>query len=98
MNRQLREYIQQGHIIITASQRQARYLKHAHASEMINDGKTAWLTPDILTWKSWVRLSWDEHQLMSQSLLLVLNASQVRTIWQSIIDSSPSTKSILQKK
>jgi ATP-dependent helicase/nuclease subunit B len=90
------EYIEQGYLIITASQRQARFLKVAYGEKMMNEGKAAWLTPEILPWNTWIKDSWNNQQLISQSSSMVLNPSQVRLIWQSIIGSSRYTESLLQ--
>jgi probable DNA repair protein len=90
------DYIEQGYLIITASQRQARFLKVAYGKKMMNEGKGAWLTPEIHPWNTWIRNSWNDQQLTSQSSRLVLNSSQARVIWQSIIASSRYTRSLLQ--
>lgn len=94
MNNQLRQYIDQGYAIITASQRQAHALKMAYANAMLEDGKTVWRTPEIKTWPVWMLNTWDDQQGDSSKVLL--SPSQLRLIWESIIENSSYTKDILQ--
>ena len=94
MNSQLRQYINQGYAVITASQRQAHALKMAYANAMLEEGKSVWRTPKIKSWPVWMLNTWEDHQGDSSKVLL--SPSQLRLIWESIIENSSYTKDILQ--
>lgn len=94
MNKHLRQYIDQGLAVITASQRQAHALKMAYANSMLEEGKKVWRTPEVFTWQIWIRKYWEHNPEHSSQVLL--NTSQLRLIWQSIIESSSYTRNILQ--
>lgn len=94
MNKHLRQYINQGFAVITASQRQAHALKMDYAYSMLEQGKKVWRTPEVFTWQIWIRKYWDHHSEHSSKVLL--NTFQLKLIWQSIIESSAYTRDILQ--
>ena len=94
MNNHLRQYIDQGFVVITASQRQAHALKMAYANAMLEEGNKVWRTPEVFTWEVWIRKYWEHNPEHSSKVLL--NTSQLRLIWQSIIESSSYTRNILQ--
>jgi probable DNA repair protein len=97
MNNFLRELIQQDYTLITASHRQARYLRSAHASSMMEQGHTVWQTPPIHPWKQWLKQCWEEkYQVNDISRPRLLSSAQTRMLWLSIIEKSRYVDSKLQ--
>jgi len=96
MNNRTRELIAQGYTLVTAGSRLARRIRHAYAADMIENGKTAWESPDVLPWQAWVTRCWESLQLARPSGLMLINAAQQRCLWQDIIQSSSYSADILQ--
>ncbi|NNE37442.1 MAG: hypothetical protein HKN08_03985, partial [Gammaproteobacteria bacterium] len=94
MNAHLLQSIDQGYAIITASQRQARALQVAYANAQLGEGKSVWRTPLIKTWPVWMLNAWED--LPGESSKVLLSPSQLRLIWESIIEHSSYTREILQ--
>ncbi len=90
------EFIQQGYTLVTASNRQARLLRHQFSRAMLATGKTIWPTPAILPWQSWLIAAWEEQQFAQQSAVTLLNTAQQRQLWQSVIESSTYAQHFLQ--
>ena len=57
-------HIQQGHLVITASNRQADYLHQAYREQQTD---SVWYRANILTWNDWVKDSVERLQMLSRT-------------------------------
>jgi probable DNA repair protein len=74
-----------GGLVVTASERAARFLTSAFHRARRAEGLTAWPAPHIQDWRSFVRTAWDERSLDGR---LVLNTLQEQSLWAGIVAES----------
>ena len=67
-------------IIVTSNQRLARFRLQAFEKEQLSLNKTAWETPQILPWSTWLRQQWTDANIG-----LWLSKQQEALLWQSCI-------------
>ena len=88
MNRELSSAVEidaclrAGGLVVTASERAARSLTAAFHRARRAEGLTAWPTPNIQDWQTFVRNAWDERSLDGR---LVLNPLQEQSLWAGIV-------------
>jgi probable DNA repair protein len=75
-----------GGTVLAANERAARSATSAHHAARQAERRTAWLTPAIFAWDSWVRDRWLER---NRSGLVLLNSLQEQALWAQIIGKSP---------
>ncbi|KAA6464794.1 hypothetical protein DYQ86_02215 [Acidobacteria bacterium AB60] len=75
-------WLREGGVVVTASERAARALAGTYHRERLREGKTAWTSPEILSWPQFVRRAW-EHR--SQDGRFLLNHLQERALWTDIV-------------
>ena len=82
----VRECIEQGGTVVTATRRLSRELRRQYDRAMVESGRAAWESADILPWGAWVRRCRD---LGPGGYLAgaptVLTDSQLVLVWQDII-------------
>ena len=77
---------QSSRLILTPTKRLARARARAFALQQAQSGHTAWLTPRIMTFSTWVASLWDAHRLSAPKPKIALNQQQANWLWQSLID------------
>ncbi len=88
MNRELSSaleidaWLRGGGLVVTASERAARSLAAAFHRARRAEGLTAWLTPDIQDWQTFVRNAWNERSFDGRA---VLNSLQEHSLWAGIV-------------
>ena len=88
MNRELSSaveidaWLRTGGLVVTASERAARFLTAAFHRARRAEGLTAWPTPNIQDWQSFVRNAWNERSFDGR---LVLNTLQEQSLWAGIV-------------
>ncbi len=75
-------WLRNGGLVVTASERAARFLTAAFHRARRAEGLTAWPSPDIQDWHSFVRNTWDERSLDGRT---VLNSQQEHSLWAGIV-------------
>jgi len=75
-------WLRGGGVVVTASERTARFLTAAYHRARRAEGLTAWPSPNIQDWQLFVRRAWDERLSDGR---LVLNALQEQSLWAEII-------------
>ena len=75
-------WLRGGGIVVTASERAARSLAAAFHRARRAEGLTAWPTPDIQDWQSFVRSAWDERVGDGR---VVLSPLQEQSLWARIV-------------
>jgi ATP-dependent helicase/nuclease subunit B len=81
-----------GGTVLAANERAARSAASAHHAARQAEGRTAWLTPAIFAWDSWVRDRWLER---NRSGLVLLNSLQEQSLWAQVIGRSPLGEGLL---
>ena len=90
------ELIRQDYTFVTASKRQARFVRHQYANAMLALGQSVWQSPAIVPWQTWLALNWEEQQFSRQSGQSLLNTTQQRRLWQTVIEGSEYAQQFLQ--
>jgi probable DNA repair protein len=87
------KWIEDGGMVVTASDRAARALTAAYHSDRLADGLTAWPTPKILDWRSFVESSFVER---TDDGRLLLNAAQEQALWAEIASNRGQLATLLE--
>jgi probable DNA repair protein len=77
----IRQWIEQGGVVVTASDRAARALTASYHRDRLAEGLSAWPTPQILDWRSFVQSAFEERSCNGR---LLLNAAQEQALWAEI--------------
>lgn len=90
-----------GATVIAQSHRQVRTLQRAYGGRMLDAGRTAWPTPDIVTWDSWLQRCWADLQHSRSAgqragVRALLNAAQEARLWETIVRNAQSDRPLLQ--
>jgi probable DNA repair protein len=83
--RQIQQALERGWTVITANQRAARTLHHGFDLHQRALGLAHWEPPEILAWDAWLTSLWHRLLLDGHASDLLLNPTQERTLWRSII-------------
>jgi probable DNA repair protein len=87
------EWLRNGGLVVTASDRAARALAAGFHKARIDEGKAAWPAPNVVDWKSFVRTAWEARAADSR---LVLNPAQEEALWVGIVGASSSLATLLE--
>jgi len=86
-------WLQNGGLVVTASDRAARSLTAAFHRARRAEGLTAWPAPRIQDWKNFLRSAWKER---TQDGRLLLNPAQERALWSAIAANSRQMATLLE--
>lgn len=75
-------WLREGGIVVTSSERAARSLMAEYHRARRAEGLTAWPTPRIRDWRTFVRESWEER---SRDGRVILNSLQEQSLWREIL-------------
>lgn len=78
-------WLRSGGLVVTASERTARFLTEAFHHARRAEGLTAWPSPNIQDWHSFVRNAWDERSLDGRT---ALNSLQEHSLWAGIVSAA----------
>jgi ATP-dependent helicase/nuclease subunit B len=81
-----------GGTVLASSERAARAVTSTYHSARQAEGHTAWLTPPIFSWESWVRDRWQER---NPAGLMLLNPLQEQSLWAKAIGKSRAGEGLL---
>lgn len=85
-------------LLLTPNERQALSLREAYDRERQAAGETVWETLPASSWKSFLRLLWDERALAAvgkKQLPSLMNPWQERFLWMRVISESPQGEILL---
>ena len=85
-------WLRSGGLVVTASERAARFLTAAFHRARRAEGLSAWPTPNIQEWQSFVRTAWNQRGIDGR---LVLNSLQEQSIWAGIVAASGQGAALL---
>jgi ATP-dependent helicase/nuclease subunit B len=86
-------WLREGGLVVTASERAARALALAFDRARQAEGLTAWTTPDVQDWKTFVRSAWAARSLDGR---LVLNPTQEQALWAAIAAADGRLATLLE--
>ena len=86
-------WLREGGLVVTASDRAARALADAFHRARQAAGLAAWPAPEILDWKSFVRIAWEQR---ASDARLVLNPAQEEALWVEIASQDRSLATLLE--
>ncbi len=86
-------WLRDGGLVITASDRAARALRLAFHHRRRAEGLSAWPSPAILDWTSFVRSAWEERAADGRMLL---NHTQEQSLWADIVGSEQHLATVLE--
>ena len=93
MNRAILASLADGAVAVTPNRRLARALSHAFDAEQLAFGLTAWPTPSILPYQTWLTTLWE--QVVSAGATddetLLLTPPQTALLWEQIVDADTRT-------
>ncbi|MDQ2964122.1 MAG: PD-(D/E)XK nuclease family protein [Pseudomonadota bacterium] len=89
MNPALHSALAEGAAIVTPNRRLARFLHREFDVAQRSAGRTAWPTPTILPYPSWLASLWDEAILADAvtDAALLLTPAQAAILWRRIVDT-----------
>ena len=90
------DLVRQGYSLVCASSRLARRLRYQYAQLQLRQGRSAWVTPDILTWTAWLQRCWAERDTLGPVTGMLLKPEQQLYIWQQLIAQSGYQERLLQ--
>ena len=85
-------------LFITATTRLARELRRLYDNQQIADGRTTWLSPDVLPVNTWLTQLWQEwlYSDRASKPVQLLRPSEERTIWEDIVRGPAGDSELLQ--
>ncbi len=75
-------WLRSGGLVVTASERAARSIAAAFNRSRRAEGLTAWLTPNIQDFQTFVRTAWEQRRSDDR---LVLNSLQEHSLWAGVV-------------
>ena len=91
----LQSLLESGVTVLTASRRLAYALRLGFAQTAQASGKTAWRSPQVLPWSTWLREQWLEWRRLGDPPLQLLNGAQARILWDEVVQRSDIAQSLL---
>lgn len=89
--------IHQHTTVVTPNQRLAAYLLKKYHIHQHQQGKTCWLSIDLLPLSSWTQRLWDyDIAAIMDKPLLVLNTNQELILWEEVIGKAPESEHLLK--
>jgi ATP-dependent helicase/nuclease subunit B len=84
--------LEAGATVVTANNRLARTLRHAHTLEQQRRGLLVWASPNILAWSAWLQQLWEEARLHGEQLpsLSLLDEAAADLVWRQSITLAES--------
>jgi probable DNA repair protein len=86
-------WLREGGYVVTASDRAARALAAQFHRRRRADGLSAWPAPNVMDWKSFARMAWEQR---SKDARLLLNSVQEQKLWVEIAGKGPSLATVLE--
>ena len=87
--------LKQGATLATANARLARSVRQEFNARQLAAGLAAWPTPSILPWPAFIQSLWSRHAGGEPP---VLTPIQEQALWESIVEASPESASLIQSQ
>jgi ATP-dependent helicase/nuclease subunit B len=83
-----------GATVVTPTRRLAQAVRSGYDLAQQAAGRSAWPSPDVLSWSAWQQREWQAAQFVSP-LPLLLDAQQELALWERVIRASPEAARLL---
>ncbi len=83
MKAQIRQALEQGACLVTATNRLGYELRAAYDAEQLAEGKTVWPSANVLSWDAWMQTLWDHYS--AHTVEQCLNRAQLQHLLLDII-------------
>ena len=93
MTEDLFRALELGATLATANARLARSVRQEFNARQLAAGLAAWPTPSILPWQAFIQQLWSRHAGGEPP---VLTPIQEQALWESIVEASPESASLIQ--
>ena len=90
------EWLLNGGLVVTASDRAARVLMAAFHRARQAEGLTAWPAPKVQDWNSFVSTAWQQRAMEKMDGRLLLNPVQEQALWAEIAAAGGQTATLLE--
>lgn len=90
---EIHAWLRDGGRVVTASDRAARAIRTAFHRARRGEGLSAWHAPNVLDWKSFARVEWEQRSLDDR---LLLNPTQEQALWTEIAANSAHLATVLE--
>lgn len=85
-------------LVITASRRQARFIREQYATQQLSQGHDVWPSLKVMPWSAFLNYCWGLAQDASISLPVRLSSSQSQYLWKRMVTASDVVKPLLNAK
>lgn len=89
------DYLAGGGLVVAASSRASRALRHRYAEWQRSLDHRAWPAPQVLDWEGWLDALWQAHLLRVEDAPLVLSSIQERFLWTQLLKSEPEAEQVV---
>ena len=96
MQNEIYEWLEDDVTFVTPTQRLSRHLRFQHAQHQIQQGHTAWRTPDCLPWSAWCKRTFFAISQQGSKKTVLITQLQQQWLWQDIIAKSRHKNQLLQ--
>jgi probable DNA repair protein len=94
MNASALDVLAAGGTVLTSTRRLAQSIRRAYDRAQEAAGRTAWPSPDVLSWSAWLQREWQAAQFSAAQPLL-LDVQQELALWERIVEQSDEAQRIL---
>jgi ATP-dependent helicase/nuclease subunit B len=93
VNRAILASLADGAAAVTPNRRLARALRHAFDAEQLASGLSAWPTPSILPYQTWLATLWEQSVATgaTDDETLLLTPPQATLLWEQVVDADEGT-------
>jgi ATP-dependent helicase/nuclease subunit B len=88
------EYIANGGLVVAASPRASRVLRRAYANSQLAKSISAWHSPAVMDWSSFLSTFWEQHVFAEANPQILLTPLQESWLWQRILKQQPEARSV----
>ncbi len=89
-------YLASGGLVVAANPRASRVLRRAYASSQLANSVSAWQSPAVADWSSFLTSFWQQHVFAVSNPPILLSPIQEAWLWQRIVKDQPETKSVME--
>ena len=82
-----KDLLVQGTSVVTSGTAGARQIEGHVARRYLEEGRTAWLTPTVQTYRNWAADIWSRH--LDDGRRQILTDGQVNALWRRVVEASP---------
>jgi ATP-dependent helicase/nuclease subunit B len=90
------DYLAKGGLVVSANPRASRVLRRAYADSQLAKSVSAWHSPTVADWSSFLSGFWQEHVFAVENPPILLTPLQESWLWQRILKGQPEARSVME--